>query len=272
MVQTFSIVTVCFNDAEALVPTIRSIVEQSNCEFQYVIQDGGSSDDTAAVVKSFGDWVDVFISEPDHGIYPAMNRAVQRCTGKYTLFINAADMLAAPTVLSEVEAQLIDADDIVTGQSIAFETGKVHPFRPPERFWTGMTFDHQAAFVRTDLLNKFPFDESLRISSDFDFFSRMRLQRVSFRSIETAICRKPYTVGASSSFIVRFRERYGVTMRHFGEQYPVHETLHGELVQYITKFFNAPHLKTKMEAMTIEGLLALHDELDALTGVRSARA
>jgi glycosyltransferase involved in cell wall biosynthesis len=270
-VQAFSIVTVCFNDAEALVPTIRSIVEQKLSDFQYVIQDGGSSDDTAAVVKSFGDWIEVFSSEPDAGIYQAMNRAVRRCTGRYTLFMNAADVLASPTVLSEVEAQLVDGDDIVTGQSIAVETGKPHPFRAADRFWTGMTFDHQAAFVRTDLLKQFPYDESLRISGDFDFFSRMRLRGASFRSIETTICRKPYAVGASASFIARFRERYGIAMRHFGEQYPVQQTLQAELVQYMVKYFDANHLKAEMEAMPVEGLLAMHDELDALTAARHGR-
>ncbi len=270
--QTFSIVTVCFNDAEALAPTIRSIVGQSFSDFQYVIQDGGSSDDTAGVVKSFGDWVDVFTSEPDGGIYPAMNRAVQRCTGTYTLFINAADMLAGPDVLADLAGQLAAGDDIVTGQSIAVETGRPHPFRAPDMFWGGMTFDHQAAVVRTDLLKQFPYDEALRISADFDFFCRMRLRGASFRSIPLAICRKPYAMGASASFIVRFRERYGVAMRHFGDAYPVEETLTRELVQHMVKTFDAAHLKAHMETLKVDALLKLHDELESLTAVRQKRA
>lgn len=271
-VQTFSIVTVCFNDAEALAPTIRSICGQTYSGFQYVIQDGGSSDETKALVNSFGDWIDVFVSEPDGGIYQAMNRAVQRCTGQYTLFINAGDVLAAPGVLAEIAGQLVEGDDIVSGVAIAAETGKPHPFRAPDMYWTGMTFDHQAAVVRTDLLKQHPFDETARISGDFDFFLRQRKLGASFRQIPLTICRKPYAVGASASFIARFRERYGVALRHFGDTYPVEETLTRELVQYMVKFFDAAHLKAHMETLKVDALLKLHDELGVLMASRQKRA
>lgn len=266
--QALSIVTVCFNDAEALVPTIRSITGQDSRDFQYVIQDGGSTDGTAAVVKGFGDWIDVFNSEPDAGIYQAMNRAVLACTGRYTLFINAADYLFSSTTLSEIVGHLRGDDDILTGRSMAAETGKIHPFRPPDRFWSGMTFDHQAAIVRTDLLRRNPYDERLRISGDFDFFSRMRKAGAKFRAIDQVICRKPYSVGVSASFIDRFRERYGIALRHFGDVHPVQETLRGELVQHITATFDAEVLAPRMEKLTVEELLALHDKLAALTRVR----
>lgn len=272
VVQLFSVVTVCFNDAEALAPTIRSVVGQTFSDFQYVIQDGGSTDDTAGLVKSFGDWIDVFTSEPDGGIYPAMNRAVQQCTGAYTLFINAADMLAGPDVLAELAGQLVEGDDIVTGQSIAVETGKPHPFRAPDMFWGGMTFDHQAAVVRTALLKQYPYDETLRISADFDFFCRMRRLGASFRSIPLAICRKSYTTGASASFIVRFRERYGVAIRNFGSAYPVEETLTRELVQHMVKYFDAAHLEAHMKTLKVDALLKLYDELESLTAARQKRA
>lgn len=264
-VQTFSIVTVCRNDAEALVPTIRSIGTQVFSSFQYVIQDGGSSDHTEAVIRGFGDWVDVYRSEPDGGIYQAMNRALEACTGKYTLFINAADMLFAPDTLAEMAAKLRADDDVVTGVSIALETGKPHPFRAPDRYWTGMTFDHQAAFIRTDLLRRHPHDETLRISGDYDVFCRMRLAGAKFRAVEQPICRKPYSTGVSESFIGRFRERFTIALRHFGERFPVEETLKGELIEYISRRFDATHLSDRMKGMTVADLLALHDELGRIT-------
>jgi len=268
-VVTFSIVTVCRNDADALVPTIRNVVGQRFTDFQYVIQDGGSSDVTPSVVAGFGDWVDVFVSEPDTGIYQAMNRAVRLCTGRYTLFINAADMLFSLTTLAELAEQLEEGDDIVTGQSLAVETGKPHPFRPPEMFWAGMTFDHQAAVIRTDLLKQHPYDESLHISGDFDFFSRLRKEGANFRSIAQTICRKPYAVGASASFVARFRERFGIAMRNFGDVYPVEQTLKGELIQYMIKQCGVPHLKAKLETMSVPDILVLHDALqEAKSGRR----
>ncbi len=268
--QTFSIVTVCFNDADAMVPTIRSILGQRCTNHQYVIQDGGSTDDTAGVVAGFGDWIDVYTREPDSGIYQAMNRAVQKCTGRYTLFINAADLLISPTILSEAEGLLLDDDDVMTGQAIAAETGDLHKFRPSENYWAGMTFDHQAAFVRTDLLKRYPFDESLRISGDFDFFSRLRRLGASFRSTPLTIARKPYAVGASSDFMARFRERFGIAIRHFGEQFPVRETLTRELVEHMVKTFDASHLRAKMAAMPADALLVLHDRLAAIASGKQA--
>ena len=262
---TFSIVTVCRNDAEALASTIRSIGAQTFSSFQYVIQDGGSSDHTEAVVRGFGDWVDVYRSEPDSGIYQAMNRAVQACIGKYTLFINAADTLFAPDTLAEMATKLYPDDDVVTGVSIALETGKSHPFRAPDRYWTGMTFDHQAAFIRTELLKRHPHDETLRISGDYDVFCRLRLAGAKFRQVDQPICRKPYSTGVSASFIGRFRERFAIAVRHFGVSFPVEQTLKGELIEYISRQFDADHLTARMEGMTVADLLALHDELERIT-------
>ena len=265
---TFSIVTVCFNDADALVPTIRSIVGQRFPGYQYVIQDGGSTDDTNAVIAGFGDWIDVYQSTRDSGIYQAMNRAVQQCAGRYTLFINAADILISPSVLAEAAELLQDGDDVVTGDSIAMEAGAPHKFTPGENYWAGMTFDHQAAFVRTDLLKQNTFDETLRISGDFDFFSRLRRLGTKFRSIPLTIVQKPYAAGASLDFMARFRERYGIAMRHFGEQFPVQETLKGELIQHIIKSLDASAMRAKMESMPVAALVALHDRLSTLASVR----
>jgi glycosyltransferase involved in cell wall biosynthesis len=264
-VNTFSIVTVCYNDDDALVPTIRSVLAQRFSEFEYVIQDGGSADDSTAVVAGFGDWIDLCNSAPDDGIYQAMNRAVKQCSGRYTLFINAADLLISPTVLSEAAEQLTDGDDVVTGHTIAAETGSPHKFRPWDTYWAGMTFDHQAAFVRTELLKQYPFDETLRISGDFDFFSRLRLLGATFRSIPLTTARKPYAVGASSDFMARFRERYGIALRHFGDAFPVQETLTRELVEHIVKRFDAAHLRAKMDAMAVDALLSLYDQLAVTT-------
>lgn len=269
---SFSIVTVCYNDADALIPTIRSVATQRRVDFQYVIQDGGSSDHTRSVVDGFGDWVDVFTSEPDTGIYHAMNRAVARCTGSYTLFVNAADVLASDTTLVEVASQLREDDDVVTGQALEAETGKLHPFRAPEMFWAGMTFDHQAAIIRTDLLKQHPYDESLHISGDFDFFSRLRNAQAKFRAIDQTICRKPYATGASASFIARFRERFGIAMRHFADNFPVEQTLKSELIHYMVKQCGVPHLKPKLEDMAVADILTLHDELQELASGRRKRA
>lgn len=90
--------------------------------FQHVIQYGGSSEVTPSVLAGFGDWIDAVASDSDTGIYQAMNSAVCLCTGRFTLFINAADMLFLPTMLAELAEQLEEGYDIVTCHSLAMET------------------------------------------------------------------------------------------------------------------------------------------------------
>ena len=92
---TFSIVTVCYNSAAALVGTAKSVFDQAFSGLEYIVQDRASSDVTVDVVKTFGDWVDDFQSEPDGGVYQAMNRALSRCTGAFTLFLNPGDRFAS---------------------------------------------------------------------------------------------------------------------------------------------------------------------------------
>jgi glycosyltransferase involved in cell wall biosynthesis len=220
----------------------------------------------------YGNWVDVYNSAPDTGIYQAMNRAVHHCTGDYTIFINAADQLMSNATLADLAAQMNDRDDVVTGQAVEIETGKVHPFRPPNMFWAGMTFDHQASVVRTSLLKELKYDESLKISGDFDFLSRLRISGARFRAIPLQICRKPYEVGASSTFISRFRERFGLSVRYFGARYPVELTLIGELMDHMVKEFGIKHRLDEMEAMSVEELISLYDELAALADRRDNKS
>lgn len=261
----FSVVTVCFNDADALLTTIRSVVRQSFGEYQFVVQDGGSTDATNDIVSGFGDWIDVYRSEPDRGIYQAMNRGLGACTGAYTIFMNAGDRFEAPDTLLEIASQIADEDDVVAGLAVESETGKVHTYNPPDLFWKGSTVDHQATFVRTSLLQRFGFDESLKVGGDLDLFSRLRVAGVEVRRIPTIVCRKPFQQGASSSFMARFPERYSILMRHFGEHYPVDAALAGDLAKYLAREYGLVEGEWGLEAMNVKSLLDLHETLQQLS-------
>jgi glycosyltransferase involved in cell wall biosynthesis len=264
-VTRFSIVTVCLNDAEGLVSTLRSVVRQTFSDFQFVVQDGGSTDATNDIVHDFGDWIEIYRSEPDSGIFQAMNRGLSLCTGDYTIFMNAGDMFESVETLAEVAPQIAPEDDLVAGLAIATETGRVHSYNPPNLFWRGSTFDHQATFARTSILQKFGFDESLRITGDLDLFSRLRLDGIQVRRIPTVVCRKPFEQGASSSFMARFPERYSVLMRHFGDMYPVDAALAGDLARYLAQTYGLVESEWGMEAMDVRSLLTLRETLERLS-------
>ena len=99
-----SIVTVCFNSADTIEDTIRSVREQEYEHIEHVIVDGGSTDGTLDIVKKYNGRIKKFISEPDGGIYDAMNKGLRLAQGEVVAFLNADDVYASPTVISDVVA------------------------------------------------------------------------------------------------------------------------------------------------------------------------
>lgn len=267
---TFSIVTVCYNSAAALVGTAKSVFDQAFSDLQYIVQDRSSSDATVDVVKTFGDWVDDFRSEPDSGVYQAMNSALSRCTGAFTLFLNPGDRFASVDVLQKVASQLQHDDDIVSGQAIAVATGKVHKYRDPSQFWAGSFIDPQATFVRTVLARELQFNESLKFAGELDFLSRARLRDARFRMIDVPVCRKSFAAGPSPDDIAGFGEHHQVLMKHFGESYPVDATLRSELVNFTSEKFDAAHRLDALKEMTVPQLLKEYGRLNALVEKPSA--
>lgn len=99
-----TVATVVFNGRRDIARTIESVLGQDHAHVEYVIVDGGSSDGTQDVVRGFGAAIDLFVSEPDHGVYDAMNKAVDLASGEFILFMNCGDVFAGPTAISDLLA------------------------------------------------------------------------------------------------------------------------------------------------------------------------
>lgn len=97
-----TVVTVCFNAAETIEKTILSVIGQTYDNIEYLIIDGGSKDDTLAIIKKYEKSISKWISEPDKGIYDAMNKAIKMATGEWINFMNAGDCFASENVLADV--------------------------------------------------------------------------------------------------------------------------------------------------------------------------
>lgn len=100
--QKISIITVCFNAANGIERTIRSVISQSFINKEYIIIDGGSSDNTLNIISKYRNGVTTLISEKDNGIYDAMNKGIKYANGEWVIFMNAGDTFASPHVLSEI--------------------------------------------------------------------------------------------------------------------------------------------------------------------------
>ena len=177
-----SIVTINRNNAFGLEKTLQSIVNQTYKEFEYIIVDGASTDDSVTVIKKYVSEIAhlKWVSEPDKGIYNAMNKGIRMATGDYIQILNSADCLAAPEVTEKMLAALekVGCPPIFYGNMVkSFPDGKRivdRGFAGQEITMMGMftgTLNHDPAYIRRDLFDKYGYyDESLRIVSDWKWY------------------------------------------------------------------------------------------------------
>ena len=114
MEMKISIITINYNHAEGLRCTIKSTIAQTFTGYEFIIIDGGSSDGSVDVIKEYANKIDYWVSEPDGGIYPAMNKGVQQAHGKYCIFMNSGDEFYAKDVLEKIVGMELK-EDIVCG-------------------------------------------------------------------------------------------------------------------------------------------------------------
>lgn len=253
----FSIITITRNDVIGIVRTLQSVFAQTYQNFEIIVQDGASTDGTSAVLRDFGDWIDDLAIEPDEGIYDAMNKALRRATGDYCIFMNSSDCFANPEVLEKV-AQRINAEvhDIWSGLVLDNDTGVVHNYWPEDEYWIGMTFCHQAVFIRTSLMQALEYDTAYRICADLHFFGRARKAGASFKSNDLVISRMPLTDGVSSDFVDCLIDRFDMLDREWGDTFPVRERITQRLAEYLQKSYDLP--KDQLADLSIDEMLALH--------------
>jgi glycosyltransferase involved in cell wall biosynthesis len=175
-----TIITVCRNHAQELERTIRSVESQTWQEREYLVIDGASTDDTLDVIKAHETSITRWISEPDQGIYDAMNKGVRMAQGEWVIFMNAGDTFASDDTLQRVFGSPQNADviygDVIKGELVK----KAEAPRNAHR----MFYCHQSAFVRTRCLREFPFDIRHRMSADFKQVKQLYLSGKTFLQLD----------------------------------------------------------------------------------------
>lgn len=178
----FSVITVAYNSATTIARTLQSVAAQLHADIEHIVIDGGSQDDTLAEVHRHGQHVQKLVSEPDHGIYDAMNKGIAAATGDIVGFLNADDHYAHPGVLAKVHQLFADAPlDMVYGDVAFFRKASpgqlVRRYRSdrfkPSRISWGWMPAHPALFVRRSVFeNTGPFQINFRIAGDFEWVAR----------------------------------------------------------------------------------------------------
>lgn len=178
--RLFSIVTVTWNAAQVIAPTLNSVREQSCSDFEYLVVDGASTDDTLQLVREAAIEGTRIFSEPDKGLYDAMNKAIGLARGKYLIWLNAGDRFAAPDSLARLAACAAGSPGVIYGQTqLVDQTGRVLGMRhltapktlTADSFKQGMLVCHQAFVARRDLMPQY--DLQYRFSADYDWCIRV---------------------------------------------------------------------------------------------------
>ena len=169
-----SVITVVFNNEEFIECCMKSVLEQSYENLEYIVVDGASTDSTCEIIEKYIGSIDVFISEPDSGIANAMNKGIANASGEYLIFLHADDYFHNENSLKEAAENLVNNPnillcDILYGKGI--ERKKSRGLDWKTNFKTGVW--HQGSLCKKALFDEFgDFDESIKITMDFDIFLR----------------------------------------------------------------------------------------------------
>lgn len=198
-----SVVTICYNAADLIEDTIRSVISQSYQNMEYIVIDGASQDGTVDIIKKYHDRITYWKSEPDKGIYDAMNKGVAVSAGDYVIFMNAGDKFTDEYVMERV-VPLLDGSTIVSGHwRRCYKDGTVKDDKPMslQKISTEMPICHQATFVSLPYHKMHPFDMSYKYSADYDFFYKAWKNNVKFKMIDVVVADFVVDQGASNSHV-----------------------------------------------------------------------
>ena len=189
-----SAITVCLNSKDTIEQTIQSIIGQTYKDIEYIIIDGGSDDGTKEIIERYRDHIAVFISEPDEGIYDAMNKGIRVSTGQIIGIVNSDDWLEPDAIEAVVNIFETEEIDIVYGNVNEIENNRpVSVLRSLEKLddenvWTTMPVWHPATFIGKDVYERLGgYSTRYRISSDYEFIIRCVLNHEKFYYVDKVL-------------------------------------------------------------------------------------
>lgn len=236
-----SIITVTLNNIQGLRLTAESILSQTSNDFEWIVIDGGSSDGSKEFIESHDKDISFWCSEPDTGIYNAMNKGIAKAKGEYLLFLNSGDTLYCDTTLQEALLQCNNADVVYGDAMILYKK------RPKRWVYDDVltmkrmyeySINHQSTFIKSALLKQQGYDETYRITADWKRFVEWLKEGKVFKHINLIVSNYD-TTGIST---VNKEEAHAEHNRIFKEIYPA------EVVEVFEDWFsfqNKPCILTR---------------------------
>ena len=197
-----TVVTVVYNGAATLEQTILSVVNQTYDNVEYIIVDGASSDGTLDIVKKYEDKIDYWQSEPDGGIYDAMNKGIGLATGVWINFMNAGDKFYSDSVILSVFENIRYDCSVIFGQTnqvFDFGCRVVLPEQMTEKS-KHLGFCHQSCFTNRDVFNDYKYDTKFKICADYDLYHKLLVNKKCFFYVNYIISSYDNSGGLSSNY------------------------------------------------------------------------
>ncbi len=220
-----SIITVVFNSEKYLEETIRSIALQNSQNFEYIIIDGGSTDGTIDIIKKNETIIQTWISEPDKGLYDAMNKGLRMANGEYVWFINSGDKLYDNQTILKIEG-IIDSNnspDIVYGETVIIdeldnEIG-LRRLKTPENLSTeslinGLVVCHQSFLIKRNKASEY--NLKYRIAADYDWVLKGVKNATNIKNSHQILSRYLDNGFSKNNIPKALKERFGIMAREFG--------------------------------------------------------
>lgn len=207
-----SIVTVTYNCINDIENTIRSVINQTYSQIEYIIIDGNSTDGTLEIINKYNNQITFWISEKDNGIFDAMNKGMDHCTGEWVLFMNAGDCFNNNNSIENIFCnQFSSSVGVVYGETILINqhSSKKHngiPFYINSSKIKPMGICHQSIFVRTFIAKKIKFDTRLKYSADYKMILKIYDDGYHFIFINVPVSNFKLDGISTNNNISQFRE------------------------------------------------------------------
>ena len=188
-----SVITINYNNAEGLQKTISSVVNQSFLDYEFIVIDGKSTDNSVEIIKQ-SNRINYWESEKDGGIYNAQNKGISKSTGEYLLFLNSGDILAENDTLKTISSHLSKTDivygDLITEDAKGVRKQEESPEVLDVYHFMISTLWHPCSFIHTSVFKRFGnYNEEFKITADYEFFIRTVLKNnVSYKHIPVSVC------------------------------------------------------------------------------------
>ncbi len=250
-----SVITVSYNAAATIEQAILSVVGQTYPHIEYIIIDGESTDGTVDIILKYEDQIAYWVSEPDQGIYDAMNKGIQRATGDYIYFLGADDCLLQTGTIEQIVPLLKEQVDILSAgvylvdEELALERYMDGVFAKNRENFNGLMIPHQGMFVRNKVLQENLFDVTYTIAADYDFFLKCYLNKdivIMFYDFPVAY----YSSGGLSGHSAVSCDEYITIMQKYD--------LPEETISFVRHRFNTPwkqRIKTMLRKIGLMGVL-----------------